>query len=898
MEASRALKNNPTRENARDALKAWRSLLRVIQMTNGHVEEARKLLTAIRTAGEIAYPEGLTSYRLTLYMNQSLAIIGNINEFRNKIKGAKLDEETERSLMNNVLEVEETFMDRLMLAGWVEGSKTAGLAAGWNDESEFIQYRKLVSDYEEQAQHLGDDLNFDKEKFAKAYNAMKARWKSKDKNTETKILSVIEAIGIAQNAIRGRVYNASGGTTMLQGTISNTLELAKEARHAAIIAAADETVVKLKDVVEEVSADGRMSTEELSTTKAAFGALRDALRDVEEEAQRLAEIADEAERARVKTEEVAEERNNRVDAMQIQAKEVENLVLFYNRLLVEVFTPSVEGEYSNLLLVSLLRWKPFTELTEDAYQYERDVAGSIGIPYNSTLHRVEASDEIQDFALRVFEMFNQLLSASTEEERNAIREGWIHDTSLAEMEDRAFTSASNRLNEAEGESAIAAGSEEVAEDEADAAELEAAAASEALATHTRRYKSTLGSILAFFRELIVDPDDQTEMRSLMERIRDGLIDPDGPPPPSTGPPTTTPPPSTGPPTTTPPSSTGPPTTTPPPSTGPPTTTPPPSTGPPTAPPAPSTGPPPPVGPPPPGIPAVVLRIGIDDGDIRGATRSVAMKNTSAMLLRGRRNRFASRTHPVAIFTEGQMKRRSPQKRSIIEGYGDKNLPLRMEITATLGDVPIVPEADVPVFQGTAVFPIVQPLILTIPRSMSKGTVPSKLANVSAIFNDDGRIRFSHSVPFKTSAHTGFYQILGAQPLFKRFPISGTIDIVITRSEVVRSARLPKRNTTGSKRDSYMFSLRYSFVDKNEDVRKSKRRSLVTAAELVGQRSLEAEGLLRPNKTLWKAPETIAQIHLSCVTTDEPYFVRLTSILFAFPPNATHTYDWYKTLEYL
>jgi len=223
----------------------------------------------------------------------------------------------------------------------------------------------------------------------------------------------------------------------------------------------------------------------------------------------------------------------------------------------------------------------------------------------------------------------------------------------------------------------------------------------------------------------------------------------------------------------------------------------------------------------------------------------------------------------------------------------------MEITATLGDVPIVPEADVPGFQGTAVFPIVQPRILTIPRSVSKGTVASRLANVSAIFNDEGRIRFSHSVPFNTNAHKGFYRILGAQPLFQRFPISGTIDIVITRSEIVRSARLPNRDPAGAGTNSYMFSLAYSFVDDDEDVRTSTaRRFLFTATELVGQTSREAEGLVRPNKTLWGAPETIAQIHLSCVTTDEPYFVRLTSILFAFPPNAEHTYNWYKTLEYL
>ena len=154
--------------------------------------------------------------------------------------------------------------------------------------------------------------------------------------------------------------------------------------------------------------------------------------------------------------------------------------------------------------------------------------------------------------------------------------------------------------------------------------------------------------------------------------------------------------------------------------------------------------------------------------------------------------------------------------------------------------------------------------------------------------------FSHSVD-----PSGAYRsIVGTQELARKFPISGVINITVARSELTRldpaTGLPPREDPAGGPARAYSFSMRYSLVRGDTRTRTlSPGTTLSSMTEIVGQRTPDPEG--GPFVSPLSPPEPIAQLHLSGVTTSDPFFVELKSFLFAFPNNSADVFDWYKTL---
>jgi hypothetical protein len=312
------------------------------------------------------------------------------------------------------------------------------------------------------------------------------------------------------------------------------------------------------------------------------------------------------------------------------------------------------------------------------------------------------------------------------------------------------------------------------------------------------------------------------------------------------------------------------------------------------PPAPITPPSSPAGPAPGPIAPPLVPAPIDDGDIMGATREPMMEAEAEQRVQGGVIEFSGDVNysSVVVTQEQMMRRQSIFPIAPVEGYGSYEHPLRLEISATLDNVPFVPDDEIPAYQKAVVYPIVVPL--NFPVNGRPGIVGKTLASVGATFLN-GDMMFSVSV----DPSGGYRTIVGTQKLMRKFPISGVITVTVGRSDMTRfdpTTRLPLREDTpiGEAARAYSFSMKYSLIRGDRRTRAiAPGTPLASMTEIVGQRTPDPEG--GPFVSRLSPPEPIAQLHLSGVTTYDPFFVELRSFLFAFPANSQDTFDWYKTL---
>lgn len=825
----RTYERKPTERGLDTLQKRWTALVSHLREMVNEKNAARALLTSFRESGDVNFPGGLKDVGLALLMRETDGIPAEIDELRMEIRDAGLSLDVERELLEDVDAVAPAFMKSMQDAGW-DGT--------WGEFSEPRQYRELLSAFIAQLVTLGE-YTFDESQFAETWNAMATRWNERSQNIFTDLITELKAI---REAIGGTFADTTGRRTSVLGTIRQKLIDALLSMTSDQLQEAEETWESVQTTATEAASYGILTLGEaqdlgdtIQVAAVTENVLEESLSRVVSRAKGKERVVDDA------SMEVAES-SHLVTARQIQARETEMVETLIERILTERQTMG-DPEDRNAIerLHELLTWKEGDPLSAKAYEFEDGVARMLGERYDRDLHRIQAPRAVSELAETMMQLYTELVitpvarPTTEEEEAETIR---LAKQKVEPIGDEAREEVEKALADAEAQELRAEDKERKARREAKAADESVGRAKEEYDTYSGRIAGWISSTWSSIKQTAArEAEDSPAIRAAREALEEQIqrlpasIRPSlTPPPPPITPPTT-----------------------------------------------PSPTPSPPISP--------RLR-GIDDRDIRGATREFEMQGQSSIRVRG----LLMTALRDAIVTQEQMTERIPvSPRAFLRGYGPSNLDLRMEFTGT---------DNYSGSQEEAVLPIVRPLVLTIPQRLDQDLVKeSSLACVAATFADDTRIAFSRTT---IPTDSPFYERLGAQALFRKFPIDGVLDIVVGRSDMGNfdARRVPMRERSGGVSDAYMFTVEYRMNDEGKDpLTIEPGTHLMAVVELVGRTTPAAEGALAADRTQWTSREVIAQLHISGVKT-EGYYVRLTSILFAFHPDAERVYDWYKTLEHL